>query len=39
VANRWHLMKNASHQFLGAVRKSIRQINLGLAPQPSIQSS
>lgn len=26
VADRWHLMENASHAFLGAVRKSMRQI-------------
>jgi transposase len=26
VADRWHLMENASHAFLGAVRKSMREI-------------
>ncbi len=26
VADRWHLMENASHAFLGAVRKSMKQI-------------
>ena len=26
VADRWHLMENASHAFLNAVRKSMRQI-------------
>ncbi len=26
VADRWHLMENASHAFLDAVRKSMRQI-------------
>ena len=26
VADRWHLMENASHAFLEAVRKSMRQI-------------
>ena len=26
VADRWHLMENASHAFLDAVRKSMRHI-------------
>ena len=28
VADRWHLMENASHAFLDAVRKSMRQIRI-----------
>ena len=35
VADRWHLMENASHAFLDAVRKSMRQSALPSAPQPS----
>ena len=43
VADRWHLMENASHALLDAVRKSMRQIrsaigaatiNPGLLPPP-----
>ena len=30
VADRWHLMENASHAFLGAVRKSMRQIRTAI---------
>ena len=30
VADRWHLMENASHAFLDAVRKSMRQIRAAL---------
>jgi transposase len=30
VADRWHLMENASHAFLDAVRKSMRQIRTAL---------
>ncbi|PNG24182.1 ISL3 family transposase [Methylocella silvestris] len=30
VADRWHLMENASHAFLDAVRKSIRQIRTAI---------
>ncbi len=29
VADRWHLMENASHAFLDAVRKSMRQVRIG----------
>ena len=28
VADRWHLMENASHAFLDAVRKSMRQVRI-----------
>lgn len=33
VADRWHLMENASHAFLNAVRKSMRQVRnaIGIA--------
>lgn len=31
VADRWHLSKNASHAFLDAVRKSMRQIGTALS--------
>jgi transposase len=35
VADRWHLMENASHAFLDAVRKSMRQVRAPrLAPPP-----
>ena len=30
VADRWHLMENASHAFLDAVRKSMRQVRLAI---------
>lgn len=30
VADRWHLMENASHAFLGAVRKSMRKIRAAI---------
>ncbi len=30
VVDRWHLMENASHAFLDAVRKSIRQVRLAV---------
>src|SRR5271169_2214548 len=30
VADRWHLMENASHAFLDAVRKSMRQIRVAI---------
>ena len=30
VADRWHLMENASHAFLDAVRKSMRQIRVAV---------
>jgi transposase len=30
VADRWHLMENASHAFLDAVRKSMRQIRIAI---------
>jgi transposase len=30
VADRWHLMENASHAFLDAVRKSMRQIRAAI---------
>jgi transposase len=30
VADRWHLMENASHAFLDAVRKSMRQIRMAI---------
>ena len=36
VADRWHLMENASHAFLDAVRKSMRQIRARSARLPSI---
>ena len=34
VADRWHLMENASHAFLDAVRKSMRQVRSRSAPRP-----
>ena len=30
VADRWHLMENASHAFLDAVRKSMRQVRIAV---------
>lgn len=30
VADRWHLMENASHAFLDAVRKSMRQVRIAI---------
>lgn len=30
VADRWHLMENASHAFLDAVRKSMRQVRMAI---------
>ena len=30
VADRWHLMENASHAFLDAVRKSMRQVRVAI---------
>jgi len=30
VADRWHLMENASHAFLDAVRKSMRQVRVAV---------
>ncbi|MDR7030950.1 ISL3 family transposase [Rhizobium rosettiformans] len=30
VADRWHLMENASHAFLDAVRKSMRQVRMAV---------
>jgi hypothetical protein len=30
VADRWHLMENASHPFLDAVRKSMRQVRVAV---------
>ena len=36
VADRWHLMENASRAFLDAVRKSMRQIRARSAPPRSI---
>lgn len=30
VADRWHLMENASHAFLEAVRKSMRQVRIAV---------
>jgi len=32
VADRWHLMENASHAFLDAVRKSMRQVRASIGP-------
>lgn len=29
-ADRWHLMENASHSFLDAVRKSMRQVRMAV---------
>jgi transposase len=36
VADRWHLMENASHAFLDAVRKSMPKSAPPSAPRPSI---
>ena len=30
VADRWHLMENASHAFLDAVRKSMRHVRMAI---------
>lgn len=32
LADRWHLMENANHAFLDAVRKSMRQVRAAVAP-------
>ena len=38
VADRWHLLENASRAFLDAVRRMMRQFELPLAPRRSIPS-